>query len=116
MPGVVVTAMMAVVFLTLLWIGRIHEMLIDLFFGYIDFSDDCQWDLTSGARQIDKATHLFRSGKCRRALRLCNCIITSNSYYTSTAMTLVYWIENPGTLRFFSPPRITIKLKEKHSI
>ena len=108
--------MMAVVFLTLLWIGGVREMLTDLLFGYIDSSDDSRCDLTGGARQIDKAARLFRSGKCRRALRLCNWIIASNSYYASTATTLVYWIKNPGTIRFFNPPRITIKLKEKYSI
>jgi hypothetical protein len=109
--GLVATAMMAAAFLTSLWIGRIHEMLADLLFGCIDSSDDRQWDLTGDAGQIDKAARLFRSGKCRRALRLCNWIIASNSQHASTATTLAYWIENPGTLRYFKLARTTIKFK-----
>jgi len=105
------TAIMATAFLALLWIGRVRGLMTDFLFDSIDSSDDCQWDLTGGARQIAKAARLYRSGKCRRALRLCNGIIASNSQYTSTARTLVYWIENPGTLRFFKVPRTTIILK-----
>jgi len=103
---------MAAAFLTLLGIGKIHGMLTDLFFGCADFSDDRQWDPAGDARQIETAARLFRSGEHRGALRLCNWIIASNSHYVSTAATLVYWIENPGTLRFFNPPRTTIKFKE----
>jgi len=107
MPGSLVTA----AFLVLFWIGRIHEMLSDLLFGSIDSSDGRQWHSADDVRQIETAARLFRSGKHRGALRLCNLIIASNSQYASTATTLAYWIENPGTLRFFKMPRTTIKLK-----
>jgi hypothetical protein len=114
LPGSPVTmAIMAVVLLTVLWIRRIQEILADMFYGYIDSSDDCQWD---DATQINKAGRLYRSRKYRRSLRLCNRIIASNSCFASTAATLVYWIENPGGLKFFNPPRTTIKLIGKYSI
>ncbi len=106
----------AMVFLTLLLTGRLSGMLTDLLFGFIDPCDDRTWNLSEDTKAIDKAARLFRNGKCRRAMRLCNRIIASNSQYASTAATLVYWIENPGSLKFFSPPRITIKLKESYSI
>ncbi len=111
-----VVGMAAMVFLTLLLTGRINGMLTDLLFGCIDPCDDRTWDLSEDTKEIDKAARLFRNGKCRRAMRLCNQIIASNSQYASTAATLVYWIQNPGSLKFFSPPRITIKLKESYSI
>ena len=111
-----VVGMVAIVFLTLLLTGRISGMLTDLLFGCIDPCDDRTWDLSEDTKEIDKAARLFRNGKCRRAMRLCNQIIASNSQYASTTATLVYWIENPGSLKFFSPPRITIKFKESHSI
>jgi hypothetical protein len=111
-----VAAMMAAAFLVLLWIGTIRGMLADLLFGCIDASDGRQLDLGSDARQIDKAARLFRSGECRRALCLCHGIIASNGQYASTAGTLVHWINNPGTLRIFNPPRTTIRLKERDSI
>jgi hypothetical protein len=111
-----VAAMMAAAFLVLLWIGTIRGILMNLLFGCIDASDDRPLDLGSDARQIDKAARLFRNGECRRALCLCNGIIASNSQYVSTATTLVYWINNPGTLRIFNPPRTTIRLKERDSI
>ena len=108
-------AMMSGAFLALLWIGSFHEVLTDLFYGYVDPSDKHQWDPTDDAGKIEMAARLFQSGEHRRALRLCNWIIASNSYYVSTATTLVYWIENPGTLRFFSPPRTTLKFKGRCS-
>jgi hypothetical protein len=111
-----VAGMMAAAFLVLFWIGTVRAMLADLLFGCIDASDDRQLDLGSDARQIDKAARLFRSGESRRALCLCHGIIASNSQYVSTATTLVYWINNPGTLRIFNPPRTTIRLKERDSI
>jgi hypothetical protein len=114
MPGSSVTmAIIAVVLLIVLWIRRIKEILADMFFGYIDSSDDCQWD---DATQINKAARLFRSRKYRRSLRLCNRIIASSSCFAPTAVTLVYWIENPVRLKFFNPPRTTIILKGKYSI
>jgi hypothetical protein len=112
----IVMAIMATAFLALLWIGKVRGMLTGLLFGCVDSSDDRQWDSTGDARQIETAARLFRNGNHRRALRLCNWIIASNSQYASTAATLVYWIENPGTLRFFNPPRTTIKLKERCSV
>ena len=112
MPGSPVTmGIMAVILLTVLLIGRIQEILSDMLYGYIDSSDDCQWD---DATQINKAGRLFRSRKYRRSWRLCNQIIASNSCFASTAATLVYWIENPVRLKFFNPPRATIILKGKY--
>jgi hypothetical protein len=114
MPGSPVTmAIIAIVLLTMLLIRRIQEILADKFYGFIDSSDDCQWD---DATQINKAGLLFRSRKYRRSWRLCNRIIASNSCFASTAATLVYWIENPVRLKFFNLPRTTIKLKGKYSI
>jgi hypothetical protein len=107
-------AIMAGAFLALLWIGSIHEMLTDLFYGCIDPSDNRQWDPADDARQIEMAARLFQNGKYRRALRLCNWIIASDSYYASTATTLVYWIENPGALRLIWPPRTTLKFKGRY--
>ncbi len=71
--------------------------------GCMDVSDDSPWDSKYETRQIEQAVQLFRTGRRRRALRLCNRIIESNSQYMSTATTLAYWIENPGTLRFNQP-------------
>jgi len=102
---------MAGVFFALLWIGKIHGMLMDLLFGCTGSSDDREWDPANEARQIETAARLFRGGKHRRALRLCHWIIASNSHYASTAATLIYWIENPGPLRMLKPLRITIRFK-----
>ena len=110
-----VITMMAAIFLMLLWVEKVVGMLADSVLGCIDFPDDCQWDPTYETRQIEEAVQLFRSGKLHRASRLCNQIIESNSQYASTATTLAYWIENPGTLRFISPPRTTIKFKGRFS-
>jgi hypothetical protein len=79
--------------------------------GCMDFPDDSQQDPKYETRQIEKAVQLFRRGRRHRALRLCNRIIESDSQYTSTAATLAYWIENPGTLRFDRPPRTTLLFK-----
>lgn len=100
-----VIALMATAFLILLWFEKAIGMMTDLLLGCFDFPDDSQWDLKYETRQIEEAVQLFRRGKRHRALRLCNRIIESNSQYASTATTLAYWIENPGTLRFIRPPR-----------
>ncbi len=110
-----VIAMMAAMFLILLWAEKVVGMLTDSVLGCIDFPDDCQWDPAYETTQIEEAVQLYRSGKLQRASRLCNRIIESNSQYASTATTLAYWIENPGTLRFISPPRTTIKFKGRFS-
>jgi hypothetical protein len=114
MPGSPVTmAIMAVVLLSVFLIGKIQQIVADMFYGCIDSSDDRPWD---DATQINKAGRLFRSRKYRRSWRLCNRIIASNSCFAPTAATLVYWIENPVRLKFFNPSRTTIILKGKYSI
>jgi hypothetical protein len=110
-----VMTVMAAMFLILLWVEKIVGMVTNSVFGCIDFPDDSQWDLAYETRQIEEAVQLFRSGKLHRASRLCNQIIESNSQYASTATTLAYWIENPGTLRFITPPRTTLKFKGRFS-
>ena len=110
-----VIAMMAATFLILLWFDKVIGTMADMLLGCMDFPDDSQWDPKSETRQIEEAVQLFRRGKRRRALRLCNRIIASNSQYTSTANTLAYWIENPGTLRFNNPPRTTLVFKGRFS-
>ncbi len=110
-----VIAMMAAMFLILLWTEKIVGLMTNSVLGCIDFSDDCRWDLAYETRQIEEAVQLYRSGKLYRASRLCNQIIESNSQYAATASTLAYWIEHPGTLRFISPPRTTIKFKGRFS-
>lgn len=106
--GFVIT-IMAAIFLLLLWIERFNGMLTDLVIGCLDFSDHRPWDLERETKQIEAAFQLYRSGKRRRALRLCNRIIASNSQYASTAATLAHWIENPVRLKIIEPPRTTIK-------
>ena len=108
-----VIAVMAAAFLILLWLERVNGMLTDLLLGSIcaDVLDDSKWDPTLETRQIEEAVQLLRRGHRRRALRLCNRIIASDSRYASTATTLAYWIENPGTLRIHTPPRSTIRVK-----
>ena len=108
-------AMMAAAFLILLWFDKAIGMMADTLLGSMDFPDDSPCDPKYEARQMEEAVQLFRSGKPRRALRLCNRIIESNSKYMSTATTLTYWIENPGTLRFNKPPRTMLKFKGKFS-
>ncbi len=110
-----VIAMMAATFLILLWFEKAIGLMTDMVLGCMDFPDDSSWDSEYEARQIEEAVQLFRSGKLNRALRLCNRIIESNSQYTSTATTLVYWIENPGTLRFVRTPRATLLFKRRFS-
>jgi hypothetical protein len=110
-----VIAMMATTFLILLWFDKVIGMMTDMLLGCMDFPDDSPWDPKYEARQIEEAAQLFRKGKHHRALRLCNRIIESNSQYTSTATTLAYWIENPGTLRFIKPPRTALVFKGKFS-
>jgi hypothetical protein len=104
-------AMMATAFLMLLWFDKVTGMMTDMLLGCMEFPDDSQWDPKYETRQIEKAGQLFRRGRRHRALRLCNRIIESDSQYTSTAATLAYWIENPGTLRFDRPPRTTLLFK-----
>ena len=111
-----VIAIMATTFLILLWFERVIGMMADTLLGCMDFPDDSQWDPKYETRQIEEAVKLFRRGKRHRALHLCNRIIASNSQYTSTANTLVYWIENPGTLRFNKPPHTTLVFKGRFSI
>jgi hypothetical protein len=108
-----VIAMMATAMLTWLWLGKIAGMVSDTLFGCVDFSDDTELDVTYETRQIEEAVQLFRRGKRRRALRLCNRIIESDSQYASTATTLAFWIENPGRLRLFSPARTTLRERKR---
>jgi hypothetical protein len=108
-------AMMAAAFLILLWFDKATGMMADTLLGCMDFPDDSPCDPKYEARQMESAVQLFRSGKPRRALRLCNRIIESHSQYMSTATTLAYWIENPGTLRFNNPPRTTLIFKGRFS-
>ena len=108
-------AMMASAFLILLWFDKAIGMMADTLLGCMDFPDDSPCDLKYEARQMEEAVQLFRSGKRRQALCLCNRIIESNSQYMSTATTLAYWIENPGTLRFNKPPRTTLIFKGRFS-
>ena len=110
-----VVALTAATFLILLWFDKVTGMMTDLLLGAMDFPDDSEWDSKYESRQIEEAVQLFRRGKRRRALRLCNRIIESNSQYTATATTLAYWIENPGRLRFNNPPRTTLKYKGRFS-
>ncbi len=110
-----VVAMMATVFLALLWFPRVADMMTETLLGFTDFPNDDQADLKYETRQIEEAVQLFRRGKRRRALRLCNRIIQSNSQYTSTATTLAFWIENPGRLEFARHPRAKLKFKGRFS-
>jgi hypothetical protein len=110
-----VVAFTAAVFLIILWFDKMTGMLTDLVLGCVDFPDDSSWDPTYETKQIEKAVQLFQRGRRHRALRLCHRIIESNSQYTSTASTLAYWIENPCTLRFNRPPRITLVFKGRFS-
>ncbi len=106
-----VIIMMATAFLILLWFDKVTGMMTEMLLGCMDFRDDSSWDPKYEAKQIEKAVRLFRGGRRHRALRLCHRIIKSNSQYTSSATTLAYWIENPGTLRFNRPLRTTLLFK-----
>ena len=109
-------ATLSLAFLVLLWIGKINSMITDLLLGAVcvDDSDHSRWDSNHESRQIDEAVQLYRRGQRRRALRLCNRIIASDSQYATTATTLAFWIENPGTpLRFHTPPRTNLRFKRR---
>ena len=110
-----VVALTAGMFLIMLWFDKMTGMMTDLVLGCVDFPDDSPWDSDYETKQIEKAIQLFRRGRRHRAARLCHRIIKTNSQYTSTATTLAYWIENPGTLRFNRPPCTTLVFKGRFS-
>jgi hypothetical protein len=110
-----VVALMAMAFLILLWFDKGVGLMTDMLLGCVDFPDDSPMDPDYETRQMEKAAQFYRRGKRHRALRLCNRIIESNSPYTSTAVTLAYWIENPGRLRFIQPTRTPLRFKGRFS-
>jgi hypothetical protein len=107
--------LMAAMFLIMLWFDKIVGVVVDVLLGCLDFSDDSFGDPRYETRQIEQAVHLFRRGKRRRALRLCNRIIASKSQYAATATTLAHWIENPCALRFHRPPRSSVRFRGRFS-
>lgn len=108
-------AMMAAAFLIWLWFDKVTGMMADILLGCTDSPDDSPCDPKYEAGQIEEAVQLFRRGKRRRALRLCNRIIESHSQHTPAAATLAFWIENPGTMRFFRPPRTALACRGRSS-
>ena len=106
-----VVAFMAAGFLIMLWFDKFTGMMTDLVLGCIDVQDNSYGDFNHETRQMEEAVQLYRRGRRRRALRLCNRIIESNSQYAATANTLVFWIENPDRFRFIKPPRTALKFK-----
>ncbi|MGO8764986.1 MAG: hypothetical protein ACLQSR_07615 [Limisphaerales bacterium] len=104
-----VIAMMAGIFLVMLWLEKFTSLLTDLLLGCFIYSSDCPWDPEMETKQIESAIEHFRKGERRGALRLCRQIIESHSQFMSTARTLAFWIEHPGGLRLIQPPRVEIK-------
>ena len=108
-------ALMAAMFLILLWVNKVTGMMTDLLLGCFDVPDNSCWDMNYETRQIEQAVRLYRRGRRQRALRLCNRIVESNSQFAATATTLSYWIENPDRYKFIMPPRTKLVFKGRLS-